>query len=139
MNKNNKDNKYLSNSCVCFDHTCGWISQICFDVEVGGISILESGAVHCVHSITHLARDLLESAALERLGLLEVGYLLVLQALQLRDVHVRAVLPLYLDIRGVLVADQVESCYLTRWDDAPLFSADDSILCSFITAAQKET
>ena len=113
--------------CVRFNHAFGCVSQISFDVEVCSINIIEGGAVCCVH----LARDLLELAALERVGGLKKFYFLILQALKLRNLHVSAgcaELPLYLDIFGALVTDQVENKYFSRRYFASLVSADDSIL-----------
>ena len=113
--------------CVRFNHAFGCVSQISFDVEVGSINIIEGGAVCCVH----LARDLLELAALERVGRLKIFYFLILQALKLRNLHIGAgcaELPLNLDIFGALVTDQVENKYFSRRYFASLVSADDSIL-----------
>ena len=129
--------------CVRFNHAFGCVSQISFDVEVGSINILESGAVQCgcVVCVVHLSLNLLELAALEGVGHLKVFYFMALKCGQLRNLYIRAditMLPLYFDRLGGLVTDQVESSYFARCDFASLVSAGDVSLIFFNTAAQEE-
>ena len=126
---------------VCFDHAFGCVSQISFDVDVGGINTIntpEGGAIHLVQSKLHLAFNLPDRAALERVWALKVCDVLTLQCCQLRNLLIRAIrVPGYLDCLDCQ-ASQVENGYFFRRYFASLASADDPSLILLSTAAQEE-
>ena len=89
-------------------------------------------------SLVHLAFNLPDRAALDRVWALKVCDVLTLQCCQLRNLLIRAIrVPGYLDCLGCL-ASQVENGYFFRRYFASLASADDPSLILLSTAAQEE-